>query len=177
MAAIGAVRGLADNDAVRKVAMNFGGVEHRIEFVREVDGVKFYNSSIDSSPNRTINALKVFKEKVVMIAGGKDKGIPYDEIGAPIEENVKVLVLIGATSEKIHAAVKKNAEEKNISSQVKVIYAESYPDAVAKAKENATSGDVVLLSPASTSFDMFKNFEERGKLFKKIVNELKGASQ
>jgi len=172
MAAIGAVYGFVDKEVICNVAKNFGGVEHRLEFVRELDGVKYYNSSIDSSPNRTINALSVFKDKIILIAGGKDKGIPYDEIGAPIEENVKVLILIGATSDKIYDAVIKNAKDKNITSQVKIMRATAYEEAVNMARENATDNDVVLLSPASTSFDMFKNFEERGKLFKKIVNEM-----
>lgn len=172
MAAIAAVHDFVGKDTIQKIASEFGGVEHRLEFVRELDGVKYYNSSIDSSPNRTVNALSVFKEKVILIAGGKDKGIPYDAIGEPIEEKVKVLVLIGATSDKIYDAVMKNAQEKHINSAVKILRAESYEQAVDMARENAENGDNVILSPASTSFDRFKNFEERGNLFKKIVNEL-----
>lgn len=172
MAAIAAVHDFVPVKIMKKVAAEFGGVEHRLEFVREKDGVKYYNSSIDSSPNRTINALGVFKDKVILIAGGKDKGIPYDAVGPTIEQHVKILVLIGATSDKIYEAVKKNAEEKGIKSEVKVFRAESYEEAVGISAENAKDGDIVLLSPASTSFDRFKNFEERGKLFKKIVNEL-----
>lgn len=172
MAAIGAVHDLVSAETIRKIAGEFGGVEHRLEFVRELDGVKYYNSSIDSSPNRTINALSVFKEKVILIAGGKDKGIPYDAIGEPLEEHVKILILIGATSDKIYDALIGNAKKKGIASKVKVYRAESYEEAVNTARENAKSGDTVLLSPASTSFDRFKNFEERGNLFKKIVNQL-----
>lgn len=172
MAAIGSVYGLVGKDVIEHVAESFGGVEHRLELVRTLDGVNYYNSSIDSSPNRTINALGVFKDKVILIAGGKDKGIPYDAIGEPIEKKVKVLILIGATSDKIFDAVEKNAKEKNITSSVKILRAKSYEQAVELARDNAVSGDNVLLSPASTSFDLFKNFEERGKLFKKIVNEL-----
>ncbi len=172
MAAIGAVHDFVGKAAIQKVAAEFGGVEHRLEFVREKDGVKYYNSSIDSSPNRTINALSVFSDKVILIAGGKDKGIGYEAIGEPIEKKVKVLILIGATSDKISDAVEKNARDKNIKSTVKILRAKSYEEAVTLAKENAKYGDNVILSPASTSFDLFKNFEERGNLFKKIVNEL-----
>ena len=170
MAAIGAVHGIASKDAIAKVAKTFGGVEHRIEFVREMDGVKYYNSSIDSSPNRTMNTLHVFKENVVLIAGGKDKGISYDEIGAPIVDACKTLILIGATSHVIFESVNKVLRERK---QAMPIYFEStYEDAVWRAKEVAKAGDVVLLSSASTSFDMFKNFEERGNLFKELVNRL-----
>ena len=168
MAAIAAVYGLAGKDAIRAVAREFGGVEHRIELVRTLNGVKYYNSSIDSSPNRTINTLNVFPEKVIMISGGKDKGIPYDEIGPAIAEHVKTLILIGATSQVIYEALKKTGKE----SGVETIFVSSYEEAVNTARDKANSGDVVLLSPASTSFDMFRNFEERGNLFKKLVNEL-----
>jgi len=172
MAAIGAVKDMVSNESIVHVAKNFGGVPHRIEFVRELCGVKYYNSSIDSSPNRTKNTLSVFPEKVVMISGGKDKGIPYDEIGPVIVEHVKVLVLIGATSDAIENAVKKAYSDLKIEPCVKILRAEAYEQAVSLAKENSVSGDCVVLSPASTSFDMFKNFEERGECFKKYVMEL-----
>ena len=167
MAAIAAVEGLASDDVIKNVAKTFGGVEHRIELVRVLDGVRYYNSSIDSSPNRTINTLKVFPEKVIMIAGGKDKGIPYDELGMPLCEKVKLLILIGKTADKIEEAVKNAGGE-----DIEILRCETYEQVVKTAYERAVSGDVVLLSPASTSFDMFENFEERGNLFKKLVNEL-----
>ncbi len=170
MAAIAAVHGLADAATIQEVAKEFGGVEHRIELVRTLDGVRYYNSSIDSSPNRTINTLNVFPEKVIMISGGKDKGIPYDAVGPAIADHVKTLILIGATSEAIYGALKKTGRE----NEVETIFVKSYEEAVNTAKDRAKSGDVVLLSPASTSFDMFRNFEERGNLFKKLVNELEG---
>ncbi len=170
MAAIGAVYGIVSKETIINVAKTFGGVEHRIEFVREIDGVKYYNSSIDSSPNRTINTLNVFKEPVVLIAGGKDKGIPYDEIGEPIINHVKSLILIGATSGVIYDAVKKAME--NTGKTIPVFFETEYENAVLRAKEEARSGDVVLLSNASTSFDRFKNFEERGNLFKELINKL-----
>lgn len=172
MAAIAAVSGLVSKDVIVNVAKTFGGVEHRIELVRTLDGVKYYNSSIDSSPNRTINTLRVFPNKVIMIAGGKDKGIPYDEIGPALAEHVKVLILIGATSDKIQEALDAEINKTGNGKDIEVIRATSYENAVNTARSKAHAGDVVLLSPASTSFDMFRNFEERGNLFKKIVNEL-----
>lgn len=172
MAAIAAVDGLVGDDAIVKIAKEFGGVEHRIELVRTLDGVRYYNSSIDSSPNRTVNTLCVFPEKVIMIAGGKDKGIPYDAVGPAIAEHVKTLILIGATSDKIEEALKKEIKATGRGADVEVIRAASYEDAVNTAKTKAQKGDVVLLSPASTSFDMFNNFMERGNLFKDLVNKL-----
>ncbi len=166
MAAIAAVYDIVGKDVINKVAREFGGVPHRIEFVRTLDGVRYYNSSIDSSPNRTINTLKVFSDPVILIAGGKDKGIPYDEIGGPIIEHVKTLILIGATSKVIDEAVRATGKT------VPTFFANTYEEAVKLAKENAISGDIVLLSSASTSFDMFNNFEERGNLFKELVNNL-----
>ena len=172
MAAIAAVSGLVSKEVIVNVAKTFGGVEHRIELVRTLDGVKYYNSSIDSSPNRTINTLRVFPNKVIIISGGKDKGIPYDEIGPALAEHVKVLILIGATSDKIQEALDAEINKTGNGKDIEVIRATSYEDAVNTARSKAHDGDVVLLSPASTSFDMFRNFEERGNLFKKIVNEL-----
>lgn len=172
MAAIAAVSGLVSKEVIVNVAKTFGGVEHRIELVRTLDGVKYYNSSIDSSPNRTINTLRVFPNKVIMIAGGKDKGIPYDEIGPALAEHVKVLILIGATSDKIQEALDAEINKTGNGKDIEVIRATSYEDAVNTARSKAHDGDVVLLSPASTSFDMFRSFEERGNLFKKMVNEL-----
>lgn len=168
MAAIGAVEGLVPDSVIREVAKTFGGVEHRIELVRELDGVKYYNSSIDSSPNRTINTLKVFPDKVILIAGGKDKGIPYDEIGPAVAQKVKVLILIGKTAGKIEEAVLAAKAE-----DTRIIHCKTYEEVVKTARDLAMPGDTVILSPASTSFDMFANFEERGNLFKKLVNELK----
>ncbi len=166
MAAIGAVYGDVKKEHILDCAKNFGGVAHRIEFVREIEGVRYYNSSIDSSPNRTINTLKVFSQPVVLIAGGKDKGIPYDDLGPALADGVKALVLIGATAKIIGEVAKKAAPN------VPVFYVDSYEKAVQTAKNQASGGDVVLLSNASTSFDLFRNFEERGNLFKELVNRL-----
>ncbi len=168
MAAMAAAEGIASDESIVRTAKEFNGVEHRIEFVREINGVKYYNSSIDSSPNRTINTLRVFEGKpVILISGGKDKGIPYDEIGKPISDCVKTLILIGATTGKIEEAVK-NAGGK----MPEIIKKDSYEEVVKCAREIARPGDIVLLSPASTSFDMFRNFEERGKIFKELVHGL-----
>lgn len=172
MTAISAVKDLVKDEVIVDVAKTFGGVEHRIELVRNFEGVRYYNSSIDSSPNRTINTLRVFPKKVIMIGGGKDKGIPYDEIGPSLAEHVKVLILIGATADKIQEALDKEIKNSGNGKDIEVIRVTTYEDAVNTARGKATDGDVVILSPASTSFDMFNNFEERGNLFKKLVNEL-----
>ncbi len=172
MAAIAATYKLASKEAIVSVAKNFGGVNHRIEFVRELDGVKYYNSSIDSSPNRTINTLNVF-DKVILIAGGKDKGISYESIGEAIAKKVKHLVLIGKTSDLIKASLDNYVKKAGIGADIKTDFCKNYDDAVSCARKAALKGDIVLLSNASTSFDMFNNFEERGNLFKSIVNNLK----
>ena len=168
MMAAAVVQGYASDDDIRAVATTFGGVEHRIEFVREKDGVKYYNDSIASSPSRTIAGLRSFPEKVLLIAGGKDKGISYDAIGPEINEHVKALILCGATAGVIRAAVEKAANFTGLP----ITEVDSYQSAVALARETARPGDVVLLSPASTSFDRFANFMERGRAFKELVRSL-----
>lgn len=172
MAAIGAVYGLVDTGVFTRVAQSFGGVEHRIELVRTLDGVRYYNSSIDSSPNRTANTLGVFEKPVILIAGGKDKGIPYDSMGKLIADKVKTLILIGATADKIEAALRDETARTGRGGDITVHRAHTYPEAVSLARDAAQDGDVVVLSPASTSFDMFDNFEQRGNLFKELVNQL-----
>jgi UDP-N-acetylmuramoylalanine--D-glutamate ligase len=172
LAASAAVFDYVKPDTIRKVAMSFKGVEHRIELVREYNGVKFYNSSIDSSPSRTMAALNTFNQKVILIAGGKDKGIPYDAIGKPIAEKVKCLILIGATADKIKQALDDAVTATGEEADIPVIRCSTYKEVVSKAYDNAQEGDIVLLSPASTSFDMFNNFEERGNVFKDLVNGL-----
>ena len=168
MAAILAVQGLVDDEIIRKVAREFGGVEHRIELVRTKDGVRYYNDSIASSPSRTIAGLRSFAEKVILIAGGYDKKIPYDALGPEICEHVKKLYLTGATAPKIRVAVEACA----YSQKPEMIDCTDFADAVHQAASGAVSGDVVLMSPASASFDCFKNFMERGNYFKTIVKEL-----
>ena len=143
-------------------------MEHRIELVRSRNGVRWYNDSIASSPSRTIAGLRAFDQKVILIAGGKDKGIPYDEIGPVINEHVKLLILCGATAGVIRAAT----EQADNFNHLEILEAEDYHQAVAMADQAAADGDVVMLSPASTSFDRFANFMERGRVFKEIVNAL-----
>ena len=167
MAAIAVVEGLVSDDAIRGVAKNFGGVEHRIELVRVKDGVRFYNDSIASSPSRTIAGLRSFREKVILIAGGYDKHIPYDVLGPEICAHVKKLFLCGATAPQIRAAVEACPGEKP-----EMVDCGNFENAVRTAAGAAESGDVVLMSPASASFDEFKNFMVRGEFFKKIIKEL-----
>lgn len=168
LAAMCAVKDEVDSSDIINATDAFVGVEHRLEFVRKISGVSFYNSSIDSSPKRTISTLSVFNKKIIMIGGGKDKGISYDEIGPVLCEKVKVLVLVGPTSKAIEDAVCLADPNHTIN----IIKKDNYPDAVACAYSAAGDGDVVVLSPASTSFDLFKNFEERGRKYKEIVNLL-----
>ena len=170
LTAIAACADIITQADIEAVAAEFTGVSHRCELVRELNGVKYYNSSIDSSPNRTIQTLSVFEGNVVMIAGGKDKNIPYDDIGPVICDKVKALILIGPTAEKIEAAVK--GCDKFDEKKIKIFHPSNYKEAVKYAQENAEFGDYVLLSPASTSFDLFRNFEERGNTFKELVLSL-----
>jgi len=167
LAALAACDVLVSFDSFRKVAKSFGGVAHRMELVRELGGVKYYNDSIASSPTRTIAGLKSFNQKVILIAGGYDKKIPFDVLGPEIIKHVKTLVLVGATSDKIEAAVL------NADGDKPPIYKMStFEDAVLKAHEVAEDGDIVTLSPACASFDLFKNFAVRGNYFKELVNKL-----
>lgn len=168
MAAIAAVDGLVPDEVIRRFAREFGGVEHRIELVRTYRGVRYYNDSIASSPSRTIAGLRSFHEKVILIAGGYDKHIPFDVLGPEIVEHVKLLVLCGATADKIRAAVE-NAPGYQ-PGKPEILDVTPFTAAVEAARDRAQPGDVVTLSPACAAFDQFKNFAERGKFFKSIVN-------
>jgi UDP-N-acetylmuramoylalanine--D-glutamate ligase len=170
MAAISALQGIASDEAIRYVAANFGGVEHRIELVRVVKGVKYYNDSIASSPSRTIAGLKSFNQKVILIAGGYDKHIPYDVLGPEICEKVKILLVNGATGPQIRQAVENVPDY--VPGSPEIVDCADFTDAVQKAVEMANEGDIVLMSPASAAFDQFKNFMERGNYFKKLIKEL-----
>ena len=167
MAAIAVTEGLVSDDTIRHVAAAFGGVEHRIELVRVKDGVRYYNDSIASSPSRTIAGLRSFPEKVILIAGGYDKHIPFDVLGPEVCEHVKKLYLTGATAQKIYDAVMACDMEKP-----EMVMMEDFAETVHAAAAAAENGDVVLLSPACAAFDKFKNFMVRGKFFKKLVMEL-----
>ena len=169
-AAIAATKSLVDIDTQVKAIKEFTGVEHRIEFVREIDGVKWYNDSIGTSPTRTIAGLKSFEEKIVLIAGGYDKHLDYAPLAKPILDSVSSLILMGQTAEKIFVAVKEECEKQD--KKLNTYMCETLEETVKLAKKIAKEGEVVLFSPASASFDMFKNFEERGKKFKEIVNSI-----
>ena len=168
MAAIAAVDGLVPDEVIRDFAREFGGVEHRIELVRTYRGVRYYNDSIASSPSRTIAGLRSFREKVILIAGGYDKHIPFDVLGPEIVEHVKLLVLCGATADKIRAAVENAPGYEPGKPEIRDVT--PFTAAVEAARDRAQPGDVVTLSPACAAFDQFKNFAERGKFFKSIVN-------
>ena len=171
LAAISAVWGIVDTDTIVKVAKEFGGVAHRAEFVREYRGVKYYNDSIASSPTRTaLGTLSLYDFKITIIAGGYDKHIPYEPLGPVINDKVKTLILLGDTAPKIEDAVK-NADNYN-AGEIKIINVTNMEEAVAAAVENTAEGDIVSLSPASASFGLYRNFEERGNLFKELVKKL-----
>ena len=167
MAAIAALDGLIPDHVIREFAAKFAGVEHRIELVRTLNGVKYYNDSIASSPSRTIAGLRSFQQKVILIAGGYDKHIPFDVLGPEITAHVKELFLTGDTSAKIRAAVE-GAPDYN-PQQLPITVIDDFDQAVLAAHKAARPGDVVILSPACASFDKFKNFMERGAAFKKII--------
>ncbi len=168
--ALAATKTLVSQDVAVKAIKDFKPVEHRLEFVRELDKVKWYNDSVSSSPTRTIAGLSSFDEEIILIAGGYDKNLDYTPIAKPIVEKVKKLILIGQTSNKIYECVKDEAEKQNV--KVDIYMCESLEETVALAKRLAKPSQVVLFSPASASFDMFKNFADRGEQFKKLVNEL-----
>ena len=170
MAAIGAVDGLVPDEVIRAFAAKFNGVEHRIELVRTLNGARYYNDSIASSPTRTIAGLKCFPEKVILIAGGYDKHIPFDALGPEITAHVKLLILTGDTAPKIRAAVEAASGYADGNPVIQEFH--EFKDAVLAAHKAAGDGDVVILSPACASFDKFKNFMERGDAFKQIVREL-----
>ena len=171
LAAIAAVWGRVPVEAMRQVGSTFTGVEHRIEPVRTLDGVTYYNDSIASSPTRTIAGLRSFNQKIILIAGGYDKKIPYEPLAPEILAHVKTLVLMGATGPRIEAAVRACAGFDE--SALTILHADSMQHAVELARGAAQPGDVVSLSPASASFDLYPNFEVRGRDYKNIVNNLK----
>ena len=171
LAALAAVWGRVPVEAMRQVGSTFTGVEHRIEPVRTLDGVTYYNDSIASSPTRTIAGLRSFNQKIILIAGGYDKKIPYEPLAPEILAHVKTLVLMGATGPRIEAAVRGCAGFDE--SALTILHADSMQHAVELARSAAQPGDVVSLSPASASFDLYPNFEVRGRDYKNIVKNLK----
>ncbi len=166
--AISAVWGMVDVENIKSIAQTFGGVEHRIEFVREYNGIRYYNDSIATSPSRVISGLKAFGKKIIVIMGGSDKGNDMSEMVPYILKYVKLLVLNGATAEKIYDTIISDENYKN--SDIKIVKTDYLENALNIAKEKAQSGDVVTLCPACPAFDQFKTFEYRGRKFKELVN-------
>ena len=172
MAAIAAVGDMVSTEAIVRVAKSFAGVEHRIEFVREVSGVRYYNDSIASSPSRTIAGLRAFLQKVILIAGGYDKHIPFTDLAPEVVAHVKTLLLCGDTAKSIYNAVVSCKEYEAAQEKPEIILCESLEEAVKVAEAKAVSGDVVTLSPACAAFDRYANFMERGEHFKALVRAL-----
>ena len=172
MAALLATDGLVSTEAVRRVAREFAGVEHRIEFVRELHGVKYYNDSIASSPTRTIAGLRAFPHKVILIAGGYDKHIPFTPLAPEVVEHVKTLILCGATADAIERAVVESEAYQTAAERPAILRCTSLQDAVSTAYRCAEAGDIVTLSPACAAFDQFANFMERGRAYKEMVRRL-----
>ena len=168
--ALAATKTLVDADIAAKALEEFKPVEHRIEFVREIDGVKWYNDSASSSPTRTLSGLNAFNENIILIAGGYDKNLEYTPLASTIIEKVTNLILIGQTANKIYEAVKKEEEKQN--KKINIYMCDSLEQTIEIAKKSAKRGEIVLFSPASASFDMFKNFADRGEKFKNLVNNI-----
>lgn len=166
--AISAVWELVSPERMKEVAETFGGVEHRIEFVREYAGVKYYNDSIATSPSRVISGLNAFNQKIIMICGGSDKGNDMSMMVPYILDKVKLLVLNGATADKINDAVVSSADY--VKSSLEIVKTDTMENALDIAKSKAESGDIVSLCPACPAFDQFKTFEYRGRKFKELVN-------
>lgn len=176
LAAISAVWGYADAKAIRSVAKTFGGVAHRLELVRDLDGVRYYNSSIDTSPTRSMAALDALSdrgENAVLIMGGQDKKCDYTGLGRAILKASRKIILCGENSDLIENVITSEAEAEGTDlGKMQIIKCESYQESVRKARQISLPGEVVVLTPAGTSFDKFRHFEERGNLFKKLVNDL-----
>ena len=171
LAAICTVWGEAPIEAMQTVAKNFKGVEHRIEPVRTLDGVQWFNDSIASSPTRVIAGLRAFDQKLIIIAGGSDKGISFAPMVKDLLTHVKIIILTGATAQKIEDAIR--ADESFAQSGLKIMRADDMKQAVDMAHAEAKAGDIVSLSPACASFDSYPNFEVRGNHYKQLVNALK----
>lgn len=168
--AISATKTLVSMEDAVEAIKEFKPVEHRIELVKEIDQVKWYNDSASSSPTRTLSGLNAFDEEIILIAGGYDKNLDYEPLAKPIIEKVKALLLIGQTSGKIFDVVKEELE--NQKKDLDIYMCENLEQTVNLAKKLAKPGNVVLFSPASASFDMFKDFADRGNQFKKLVNNI-----
>jgi UDP-N-acetylmuramoylalanine--D-glutamate ligase len=171
MAAAALTWGYVPISVIREIAADFAGVAHRLEYVRELDGVKYYNSSIDSSPSRSVAALSTFECRPVVICGGRDKHVPFEPLADALLKRASAVVLTGEAAPQIDAAIKKRRAELGGECELRVIIEDDFAEAVSAARRAAKRGSAVLLSPGCTSFDRFSNFEERGNYFKKIVLE------
>lgn len=168
--ALAATESLVDTDVALQAIKEFHPVEHRLELVREIDGVKWINDSVSSSPTRTIAGLNSYTEEIILIAGGYDKNLDYTPLAKPIIQKVKTLILLGQTSGKIFDAVKKELEKQN--KTLDIYMCDDLKQTVQLAYKLAKKGQIVLFSPASASFDLFKNFADRGQQYKSEVNSL-----
>ncbi len=168
LTAAAAVKDEVTRETMAYVAQSFKGVEHRLEVVRSVNGADFYNGAIGSSPTRTIAGLKCFDGRMILIAGGYDKHIAFDTLGDEICRRVSVLLLCGATADKIEAAVKASI----VPEEPEIMRFSDLTETVRAAKDLSRPGDTVLFSPACASFDQFPNFAVRGRFFKDLVNKL-----
>ena len=169
-AAIAATRQFVPMEKIVETIKEFNSVEHRLEFVREINNTKWYNDSASSSPTRTISGLNAFNEEIILIAGGYDKNLDYTPLAKPILDKVKTLILMGQTAGKIFESVKQEMEIQG--KTVKIYMCNSLQETIDMARKSAKPGQVVLFSPGSASFDMFKNAYDRGNQFKKLVNEI-----
>ena len=178
LAAIACVKELVNNDSIIKTAREFSGVKHRLEFVRNINGVNYYNDSIATTPSRTINgALSVFEnKKIILIAGGYDKKIPFENLAEEIIKKVSVLILMGDSAPKIYDnIIKNNKYDKNSLSIVNVNNMNEAVLETQKYLKNVKNPEDygVILSPACASYGLYKNFEERGQDFINIINNIK----
>lgn len=155
-----------DNNKLESIVSSIKSVHHRLEYVRTINKVDWYNDSASTTPDKSMGGINAFDEKIVLIAGGYDKNISYEDFGKPIVENCSKLILFGATKDKIYNSVIKQK------TNIEIYKLNTLEEVVNKAYEVAEPGEVVLFSPASASFDMFKNAYQRGDLFKELVNKL-----
>ena len=158
------------NDKIEDIVSSINSVHHRLEFVREINGIKWYNDSASTTPDKSLAGINAMDEKIVLIAGGYDKNISYDIMAKPILNKVSKLILFGDTKNKIYDAVMKEKKKDNY--DIRIYVMDTLEEVVSVAYEVSIPGEVVLFSPASASFDMFKNAYQRGDQFKELVNKL-----
>lgn len=168
--AICVVKSLVSNDIIKETLKSFKGVEHRLEYVTKKEDVEYYNDSISTTPGKAMAALTAFDKKIILIAGGYDKNLDYTDLGKYIINAAKTVILLGNTTEKIYNAIVNDKTYED--DKMKIIKVEKLEEAVKVAKNNADKGDIVVMSPASASFDMFSSYKERGKVFKELVEKL-----